>query len=201
MDHDVDLAERLAADLDRAFPALVTAQAARLYTIAHRCLGESSDAEEVAQDALVRAYRALGTYDTDRIRSLRLSPWLATITVNLARNRRRRISDRRPPVSLEPVLAIGREPAASERAGPAAVAERRESGRQLAAALLSLPPGMREAIVLRHVDGLTVAETARALGRPEGTVKALVHRGLERLRAAVTTETPLSPLSAKELSA
>ncbi len=182
MDTDTALAARLATNLDLAFPALVDAHAARLYTIADRYLGAPGDAEEVAQDALVRAYEALTGYDATRIRALRLRPWLATITINLARNRRRRIADRNPPVRLEPLVDVGREPSVPGHRSPSAIAERREQRGELAAALRTLPGPMRESIVLRHVDGLSVAETATALGRPEGTVKAQVHRGLAMLR-------------------
>ena len=59
MDTDVALATRLSRDLDRAFASLVEAHQDRLYTIALRLLGDRRDAEEVAQDALVRAYRAM----------------------------------------------------------------------------------------------------------------------------------------------
>ena len=182
MDTDTALASRLATNLEVAFPALVDGHAARLYTIAVRYLGAPGDAEEVAQDALVRAYEAMTGYDAARIRALRLRPWLATITLNLARNRRRRIADRLPPVRLDPLVEVGREPIVPGHLSPAAVAEGRERRDELAAALLTLPGPMREAIVLRHVDGLSVAETATALGRPEGTVKAQVHRGLALLR-------------------
>jgi RNA polymerase sigma-70 factor (ECF subfamily) len=201
MDPDVALAARLATDLDRAFPALVDAHAERLYTIAHRFLGVPSDAEEVAQDALVRAHRALADYDRGRIRVLHLRPWLATITINLARNRRRRQADRRPATSIEPLVAAGLEPRQALGESPPAIAERREERRRLADALLALPPAARAAVVLRHVDGLSVAETAAALGRPEGTVKAQVHRGLAQLRRHLAADTHADPNSAKELTA
>lgn len=201
MDADLALATRLAADLDRAFPTLVDEHAARLFTIAYRCLGVASDAEEVAQDALVRAYEALVAYDPDRVRALRLRPWLATITVNLARNRRRRIADRQPPSRLDPLVATGREPRAAAGSLPPAVAERREERQGLAAALLNLPPAMRDAVVLRHVDGLSVAETAAVLGRPEGTIKAQVHRGLANLRDQLSFKSPVQPDSQEEMTA
>lgn len=204
MDPDDALLARLAVDLDRAFPALVEAYAGRLYTIAHRCLGVPSDAEEVAQDALVQAHAALGTYEAERIRALRLRSWLATITVNLARNRRRRVADRWPPASLEPLAAAGLEPHAPAIGGPVEIVERRDARRRLAEALLRLSPSLRDAIVLRHVDGLSVAETAAALGRPEGTIKAQVHRGLAELRLHLGTDfndVLDYVISAKELSA
>lgn len=183
MDTDTALANRLARDVDAAFPALVEAHQDRLYTIALRLLGDRRDAEEVAQDALVRAYRAIGGYPRERIVGLRLRPWLASIAVNLARNRRRRFEDRQPPNQLEPMLDAGFDPASDDRrTAPALAADRRETQRELAAALLLLSPAVRAAIVLRHVDGLSLAEVAEALGRPEGTIKAQVHRGLRELR-------------------
>lgn len=184
MDTDTALATRLARDVDAAFPALVEAHQDRLYTIALRLLGDRRDAEEVAQDALVRAYRAIGGYPPERVLALRLRPWLASIAVNLARNRRRRLEDRQPPNQLEPMLDAGFDPTTDDRRTlPGAVADRRETQRELAFALLRLSPAVRAAIVLRHVDGLSVAEVAEALDRPEGTIKAQVHRGLRELRA------------------
>jgi RNA polymerase sigma factor (sigma-70 family) len=186
MDTDTALANRLARDVDAAFPALVEAHQDRLYTIALRLLGDRRDAEEVAQDALVRAYRAIGGYPRERVLALRLRPWLASIAVNLARNRRRRFEDRQPPNQLEPMLDAGFDPASDDRrAAPGLAADRRETQRELASALLLLSPGVRAAIVLRHVDGLSVAEVAEALDRPEGTIKAQVHRGLKELRAVL----------------
>jgi RNA polymerase sigma factor (sigma-70 family) len=189
MDTDAALASRLARDLEAAFPDVVDQHRDRLYTIALRLLGDRRDAEEVAQDALVRAFRAIQGYRPERTADLRLRPWLASIAVNLARNRRRRAEDRRPPSQLEPMLDAGFDPAVDGRSGPEQQADRRETQRELAMALLRLPPSRRAAIVLRHVDGLSVAETAEALGRPEGTVKAQVFHGLRELRMALEAET------------
>jgi len=201
MDPDVALCARLAADLDGAFGDLVAAHEDRLYTIALRLLGEPRDAEEVAQDALVRAYRALAGYEPDRTVVLRLRPWLASITLNLARNRRRRLDERRPPVQLEPLLeASGGEGWADRRPGPHERAARRETAVALVDALLALPPGPRAAVILRHVDGLSVAETAAALDRPEGTVKAHVSRGLAQLRLHLAADPDLAR-PRRELSA
>lgn len=185
MDTDVALASQLARNVDAAFPALVADHQDRLFTIALRLLGDRRDAEEVSQDALVRAYRAMHGYPRERIAALRLRPWLASIAVNLARNRRRRLGDRQPPGSLEPMLDAGYDPPADRRTAPATTADRRETQLELATLLLRLAPAVRAAIVLRHVDGLSVTEVAEALGRPEGTVKAQVHRGLRELRALV----------------
>jgi RNA polymerase sigma factor (sigma-70 family) len=83
------------------------------------------------------------------------------------------------------MLEAGFDITADRRSSPAAAADRREAKDELAAALLTLAPAVRAAIVLRHVDGLSVAETAEALGRAEGTIKAQVFRGLRELRLAL----------------
>ena len=181
---DNELAGDLARDLDGSFEVLVRAHADRCYSIALRVLGNPHDAEEVAQDALVRAYRALASYDPSRIRELRLRPWLATIVVNLCRNRVRRHAVATTP--LEPLVDAGHEPAADGRTDPAAIASRGADRDQLAAMLAALPDRYRVPVVLRHVDDLSYAELAEVLGRPEGTIKAQVSRGLAMLRAAAT---------------
>ncbi len=175
----------LARDLDGSFEAVVLANQDRLYSIALRILGDPRDAEEAAQDAFVRAYRALAGYDPERIRELRLRPWLATIVLNLCRTRiGRRAAAGRPALSLDAAAPGTLEPPAREAAGPAATVARRAAGHAWADLLLTLPPAYRSAVVLRHVDGLSYPELAIALDRPEGTVKAQVHRGLALLRTA-----------------
>jgi RNA polymerase sigma-70 factor (ECF subfamily) len=176
-DLDAALTARLAADLDGSFEALVGAHVDRLYSIALRILGDRRDAEEAAQDALVRAFRALAGYENERIRELRLRPWLTTIVVNVCRNRTR--------VRRVPTTELGFEPSAEPAVDPVARHDAREAW---AALLLTLPVSQRVAIVLRHVDGLSYQEMSAALGKPEGTLKAQVHRGLASLRDALADE-------------
>ena len=191
MDTDDRLAADLARDLDRSFDALVLAHQDRLYTIALRMLGDGRDAEEAAQDALVRAYRALATYDAQRIRELRVRGWLTTIVLNLCRTRGLRRAGRgAPPLSLDAADAPAAiEPTAPRADAPAEVAERHAERERWDARLAELPAAYRAAVVLRHVDGLSYPDAAAALGRPEGTVKAQVHRGIALLRAMVEAET------------
>jgi RNA polymerase sigma factor, sigma-70 family len=185
MDTDSTLVAALATDLDGTFEALVLAHQDRIYSIALRMLGDPRDAEEAAQDAFVRAYRALAGYDPARIRELRLRPWLATIALNLCRSRlARRPAAGRAALSLDLALPGNREPRTDAAHDPATTVARRDAGRDWAGLLLSLPPAYRSAVVLRHVDGLSYQELAIALARPEGTVKAQVHRGLALLRTA-----------------
>jgi RNA polymerase sigma-70 factor (ECF subfamily) len=193
MDTDDALITGLTTDLDGTFEAVVLAHQDRLYSIALRTLGNAADAEEAAQDAFVRAYRALAGYDRERIEALRLRPWLATIVLNLCRSRRSRTTADRSALSLDLGLPSGAEPRVEAIAGPAAVAERRASGEAWVTLLTTLPPAQREAVVLRHVDGLSYPDLAIALGKPEGTVKAQVHRGLAQLRAAYESAQRLHP--------
>jgi RNA polymerase sigma factor (sigma-70 family) len=177
--HD-ELPARLARDLDGSFEALVVAHQRLVFGLALRVVGDRGDAEEVAQDTFARAYHALAGYEAERVAAMRLRPWLARIALNLARNRVRR----RPPPArpLEDgdgqPLAVA-APAAAE---PAAVAERRTELDFWAGLLAGLPRGQREAVVLRHVEGLPYEEVAEVLGRPVGTVKTHVHRGVRQLR-------------------
>lgn len=187
---DGPLLADLATDLDANFERLVLGHQDRLYTIALRLLGDPRDAEEVAQDAFLRAYRALASYEAERIRELRLRPWLATIAINACRNRARR--RRVQLVALEGRgrgldegdLASPTTSFADPAGGPLEATLRRDSARHWAALLASLPALYRGPIVLRHVDGLSYEEMSSVLGRPEGTLKAQVHRGLALLRDA-----------------
>jgi RNA polymerase sigma factor (sigma-70 family) len=180
MDIQPELPDRLARDLDGAFEELVGAHERLVFGLALRVVGDRADAEEVAQDTFERAYHALAGYPAERVAAMRLRPWLAQIALNLARNRLRR----RPPAArpLEDgdgqPLAVA-APAAAE---PAQVAERGQERGLLAALLASLPRHWREAVVLRHVEGLPYAEVAEVLDRPVGTVKTHVHRGVRQLR-------------------
>jgi RNA polymerase sigma-70 factor (ECF subfamily) len=177
MDTDDALLARLAVDLDHAFETLVRENEDRIFTIALRFLGDRDDAEDAAQETFVRAYRALQSYTAQRIASIRLRPWLATIVLNICRNR-----------SRGRVRTAPGAPAESESSTPHDIVVARESRERWARLLAALPSAHRAALILRHVDGLTYPEIAVALGRPEGTVKAQVHRGLALLRAAYDAE-------------
>jgi RNA polymerase sigma-70 factor (ECF subfamily) len=180
MDIQPELPDRLARDLDGAFEELVRGHERLVFGLALRVVGDRADAEEVAQDTFERAYHALAGYEAERVAAMRLRPWLARIALNLARNRLRR---RPPPVrSLEDGDGQPLAVAAPADAEPAQVAERGHERELLVGLLAALPRPYREAVVLRHVEGLPYAEVAEVLGRPVGTVKTHVHRGVRQLR-------------------
>jgi RNA polymerase sigma-70 factor (ECF subfamily) len=183
---DETLTRQLAADLDGAFEELVRAYQDRLYSFALRLTGSTRDAEEIAQDAFVRAYRALVRYPADRIETLKLRAWLFQVTVNVARNRgrARRLAEV-PLVSPDGAHDVLADRADDLEEGPEQAAERRDEETQMAAIVASLPERYRAAVVLRHIQGLSYPEIAAALGQPSGTVKSNVHRGVAALRAAL----------------
>src|SRR5437667_8498658 len=173
------LPRALARDLDGHFEDLVTCFQDRLFGFALRLLSSSRDAEEVTQDAFVRAYRALQGYAPERRRELHLRAWLFQIVLNVVRNRVRRARLAETPIDdeLETVLP---SPAIDEQ--PEVAAVRAERQRELALALRDLPERYAAAVTLRHIHGLPYEEAADVLGQPVGTTKSDVHRGLRMLR-------------------
>jgi len=188
---DDRLRERLAESVDGAFEDVVRFYQDRLFSFALRVTGNREDAEEVAQDAFVRAYRALCGYPADRIRALALRAWLYRITLNVARNRLRGKKPRI--VSLDHSLSAGAEedaawePADDESRRPDALYESERRRVDIAALVASLPERYRAPLVLRYVEGLQLDEVARVLDQPLGTTKSHVHRGVNALREALTS--------------
>ncbi len=174
-----ELASRLAADVDAAFPELVLTHQDRLYSGVRSFVG-AADAEDVTQEAFIRAHRALQTYAADRIESLQVSPWLWTIALNLCRNWARTRSRRPQTVQLS-----------FDQSGGAAAEDEVVNGVMLDGwkqRLARLSEAQRVAVVLRHVVGLSYREIATATDRPVGTTKTDVSRGLTALRRIISEE-------------
>jgi RNA polymerase sigma-70 factor, ECF subfamily len=158
---------------ERVFERMVRDNQDRVYAVSLALTGNRHDAEEVAQDTFIRAFKALQTYPPERVRELKQRAWLHRIAVNVVRNRVRGVRPRL-------VELNGSEP--SRASGPEEDVIRKMEVDALAARVACLPPRYREAVVLRHIHELSYAEAAEALGQPVGTVKANVHRGLKMLR-------------------
>jgi RNA polymerase sigma-70 factor (ECF subfamily) len=178
-EHD-PLCARLADDLDSAFPELVVEHQQLVFGIAVRVVGDFA-AEDVAQEVFVRAFRALKRYPADRVMTMRLRPWLGRMALNLARNSLR---GRRHEVDIADIA----ESKQSTDEGPGQLIQRGEDQIMWARLLAGLPQHYRLAVALRHVDELSYAELAETLGRPVGSVKSDVHRGIALLRAAYDAE-------------
>jgi len=170
--------DELARDLDGGFAMFVAHHQDLAFGIGLRVTKDRAEAEDLAQETFIRAYRALRAYDAERIRGLHLRGWLARIALNLGRNRARDAGPAGLPLESAPDVP------GSGSSEPHAVAQRREAARFWTCLLETLPPRYRRAVALRHVDGLSYPELAAALDRPLGTVKSDVHRGVSLLRAA-----------------
>jgi RNA polymerase sigma factor (sigma-70 family) len=168
-----DLAYALATDLDKSFPKVVETMGSNLFWGLRRICGDHQEAEDLTQETFIRAYRALDGYDPERIRAIDLRPWLWTIAMNLGRNHLR---DR----SRRPTYVKWTE---TSHEDPEPVDTVTWDNR-----LSALNDHQRTAVVLRHVVGLGIVEISEITGRPEGTVKADVHRGLARLRQTIEDE-------------
>jgi RNA polymerase sigma-70 factor (ECF subfamily) len=173
---------RLARDLEAGFPDLVAHHQHLVYGMALRMTGRPADAEDLAQETFLRAYRALRRYAPERIAGLLTRGWLAAIVANLGRDQARR---RRPPTATLDGVA---DHVTDATPGPDELVARREAARTWQTRLAALTATQRQAVELRHIEGLTYPELAVALGRPVGTVKSDVHRGVRALRQAWARE-------------
>jgi RNA polymerase sigma-70 factor (ECF subfamily) len=153
-----------------AFRELVARHQDRAYALALRMTGSAADAEEVAQDAFVRAWRALPAFRFEAA----FGTWLHRIVARLALDRREQLARR---AKREAPEADAPEPAAPEK-------EPNPEGARLERLLGALTEKARAAVVLYYYEDRSVAEAARILGVPENTVKTLLSRARMALREA-----------------
>lgn len=172
---DSQLVKEFQAGSERAFNELVHRHRKEVYYLALGMVGNHDDAEDLAQEAFVRAYQSLSKFRGES----KVYTWLYRITVNLCLNhlRTRRV---RSFVGLEKIEAV--TPSADETDAPAELAELSETARQ---AIQALPDKQRAVFVLRHFQGLPHAEIARIMGREEGTIKANYFQAVRKLRKAL----------------
>ncbi|CAM5229103.1 RNA polymerase sigma factor SigM OS=Streptomyces tendae OX=1932 GN=sigM PE=3 SV=1 [Streptomyces tendae] len=176
-DHDL-LARHVEGDSD-AFGELVRRHRDRLWAVALRTLGDREEAADAVQDALVSAYRAAHTFRGQAA----VTTWLHRITVNACLDRARKAASRKTaPVDDTERLEQLLEPHESA----SAPAERNDLHRQLLEALGTLPADQRAALVLVDMQGYPVAEAARVLDVPAGTIKSRCARGRARLLPLLT---------------
>lgn len=182
---------RAVLDGDRdAFRILVDREAASVIRACHRVLGDLGEAEDVAQEAFVGAYRSLGSWRADGP----FGAWLARIAVRLAirrATRRKVVSWVNPGPDLDGATD---DPSARLRADGAAdperLALRGEQQRAVRRAVSELAEPYREVVALRFFAERSLEEIAGVTGRPLGTVKTHLRRGLLRLRDAIGEDIP-----------
>jgi RNA polymerase sigma-70 factor, ECF subfamily len=175
---DQEAVRRCLAGDAEAFSILVERYGGRVYNIALRITNDSDAAADCAQEAFIRAYRALHQYDPN----LPFGPWIYRIATNASLNHVQRwhahetpVGDSEFPESIEP-----------DQAGPESSAVRKEELGEVLAAIAELPPHFRAALTLRHLQQLSYQEVADALGIPLGTVKTHLHRARAALKVRLS---------------
>jgi RNA polymerase sigma-70 factor (ECF subfamily) len=173
VDSDEKLLTRFLSGEEEAFEALVVRYEAPLRKLAYGLVRDWGLAEDVAQDAFIRAYRKATTFRG----GASVKAWLYRIAINRAYDELRRIR-RKKEVPLENAVLPGRERESTE-----AIAEASELQRKIAHALAQLRPEYRTPLVLREIEGMTYREIAESLDWPLGTVQIRIHRGRLELRS------------------
>ena len=173
---DADLIARARRRDEAAWEALARDHQEAVFRLAYLILGDPADADDIAQEAFIRAYHALDRFDTSRA----VRPWLLSIAANLARNRLRSLG--------RYLAALGRFARGEELATHDEAADG-ESG-VLWQAVRRLSQVDQEIIYLRYFLEMSESETAEALQVAAGTVKSRTHRALGRLRTVIENDFP-----------
>jgi RNA polymerase sigma-70 factor (ECF subfamily) len=166
---EADVEKVLAGEVS-AFESIVRRWQGPLVNLAYRFCRDRSRAEEMAQDAFLRAYRGLGQWRKDAA----FSTWLFAVATNLYSSQLRRI-----PAQTISIEDVARVQVSSPADGCLAEVDRDDAVRK---AVLTLPAKYREAVILFYFHDMDIAAAARSLALPEGTVKARLSRGREMLR-------------------
>jgi RNA polymerase sigma-70 factor, ECF subfamily len=170
---------------ESAYGALVTRYRDYVYTIAVRIVGDESDAEDVAQEAFVRAYRALPRFRGDS----KFSSWLYRIVTNRALTHLKRRKRRAASIEIQSgqradVETISLESGSTERPDRLVIDE--EFRRRVRSAVMLLPEQYRVVVTLFYLEERSYKEVAAILGIPMGTLKTHLHRARALLREALT---------------
>jgi len=174
-DEDAADAARVVGGDPSAFDGIVQRWQQRLVGLAWRFCRDRALAEDMAQEAFVKAYRALAGFRGESA----FGTWLTSVALNTYRSRLRQLGP--PLATLDPARVLAREP------GLLRGLEEGQRDEAVRRAVLTLPPRYRDAIVLYYFHEMDVAETARVLDLAEGTLKAHLHRGRELLKRRCET--------------
>ena len=169
----------------QAFEELMQSHESRIYAIALRMMGNREDAQDCAQEAMVRIYRAMGSFKGQSA----LATWIYRITMNTCLDELRRRKARKV-TSLDSLVYNGWSPTDTGDT-PEEHGLRVEKQNALNQAIQSLPDDMRAAIILRDVKGYSYDEIASILDANVGTIKSRISRGREKLREILSKQSEL----------
>jgi RNA polymerase sigma-70 factor (ECF subfamily) len=188
LDPDAQLVALCLRGHDSAWEQLVRRHANRLYQLFYRFTGNQQESEDLTQETFLRIYQVLGSY---RPEAGSFRAWLTSVGRNLLIDHYRRRRQDRQTDSLEDATGTGWE-RASVAPGPETLTRQVELSKQVEQALRRLRPELREAVILRDLQGLEYREIQQILGVPEGTVKSRINRGRAEL-ARILTQMGIGP--------
>jgi RNA polymerase sigma-70 factor (ECF subfamily) len=171
---DAELIERCLRKDNAAWEALVARYRRKVFHIAYKFTGRHAEAEDLMQEILLKVFKSLDKFNQDAD----FSTWLGSVSRNYCIDHYR-ASKREKEVLVEDLVAF--DLAVATGTNPQRVLEDRDRRSFLRRGLEMLPDKLREAVVLRDLQGLTYQEMAEQLGLPEGTVKSRINRGREEL--------------------
>lgn len=178
-DSDQQLVQRVQAGEKAAFDLLVRKYQHRVLKLVSRFVSDAAEAEDVAQEAFIKAYRALASFRGDSA----FYTWLYRIAINTAKNAL--VSNRRRPVDFDLDLhdpeQYDRHARLKEGDTPEGVLLTEEIRSVVEKAMEQLPEDLRTAIVLRELEGLSYEEIAEAMDCPVGTVRSRIFRAREAI--------------------
>ena len=177
--NDLELVEQARAGDSDAFRELVEGHSQRIFRTAFRLTGSEQNAEDVVQEAFLRAYRKLHLFDG----RAQFGTWLHRIAVNCAMDLMRKEGRRSQRETVEERTEL--EAMVNGDPRPDRMAESSEIGKAVQQVLQSLSPTERTAFLLRHFEGHTSAEIGRILGIRAGASRNAVFRAVKKLRAAL----------------
>jgi RNA polymerase sigma-70 factor (ECF subfamily) len=169
------LIERCLAGDQAAWEEIVRLHRRKVFNIAYKFVGKHDLAEDLTQDIFLKLYRSLNTFD----RRANFQTWLISVSRNLCIDHYRSVRKERETINRD-VDASTLMPVARERSAYSQL-ELRDRVQLLRAALDTLPPTLRTAVLLRDIQELTYQEIAERLNVPEGTVKSRINRGRTEL--------------------
>ena len=185
---DEELVARLAINLEKYYEQLVSKYWQQLRNFVFRQTGSMQDAEDIVQEAVVRAYLALERYHPQRVRQMKIRPWLYKLTWNVYCNYMSR-SNLRQFVSLDipgDGLLLEREGDRNEQ--PEAVFENAERRRELETLVCTLPLRYREIVSMYYFEEFSHQEIAEILNAPAATIRVYLHRGVQMLRKTLAVQ-------------
>jgi RNA polymerase sigma-70 factor (ECF subfamily) len=171
---DADIIERCLHHDNTAWETVITRYRRKVFHIAYKFTGKHDEAEDLTQEIFLKVFRSLEKFHRDAD----FSTWLSSVARHYCIDRYR-ARKRERQVLVEDLLAFDHAPATS--GNPHLALEDRDLRSLLRQGLEQLPPKLREAVVLRDLQGLSYQEMAERLSLPEGTVKSRINRGREEL--------------------